>query len=165
MGPSGVQEEDASIYIRDSIEAWKEGKAFDWAIRRRTDPRRHVGNISTWQVSRLTRTGEIGYWIEPTTPTKGSPWKLPGRSCRLASRSSVFTRSRCGSRLATTLRAWRKTRLCHRRRPREELLIRGRWIDHTLFSLLDHEFQEREGNELASRKHAGGVAEIEASVG
>jgi RimJ/RimL family protein N-acetyltransferase len=27
---------------------------------------------------------------------------------------------------------------------REELLIRGRWIDHLLYSLLDHEFKAEE---------------------
>ena len=31
----GYRRDDAAIYVRDSLEAWKEGRAYDFAIRRR----------------------------------------------------------------------------------------------------------------------------------
>ena len=63
--------EDAIAFVRDSIQAWREGKAFDYAIRRRDDPETHVGNISIWQTSRSGRIGEIGYWIRTDMSGRG----------------------------------------------------------------------------------------------
>src|SRR5690606_29898476 len=63
--------DDAVAFVRDSIQAWREGKAFDFAIRGRENLDRHVGNISIWQTSRTGRIGEIGYWIRTDMNGKG----------------------------------------------------------------------------------------------
>ncbi|CAN5132561.1 GNAT family N-acetyltransferase [soil metagenome] len=141
----GYRKEDASIYIRESIEAWKEGKAFDWAIRRRTDPRRHVGNISTWQVSRLTRTGEIGYWIRTDDTNQGLAQEATRAIMGVGFEELGFHKItlRIGVGNDASARVAEKLGFAAEGVLREELLIRGRWIDHTLYSLLDHEFAER----------------------
>lgn len=141
----GYRKEDASIYIRDSIEAWREEKAYDWAIRRRTDPRRHLGNISTWQVSRLTRTGEIGYWIRTDDNGKGLATEATRAIMRIGFQDLGFHKitlriavgNQASQRVAEKLGFSQEGIL------REELLIRGRWVDHLLYSLLDHEFENQ----------------------
>ena len=138
----GYRKEDASIYIRDSIEAWREGKAYDWAIRRQGDPRRHMGNLSTWAVSRLTRTGEIGYWIRTDQTGQGLAVEATRAIMKVGFAElgyhKIVLRIAVGNtqseRVAEKLGYSREGVL------REELLIRGRWIDHTLYSILEHEF-------------------------
>ncbi|MGQ0849146.1 MAG: GNAT family N-acetyltransferase [Actinomycetota bacterium] len=141
----GYRREDASLYVRDSLEAWKEGRAYDWAIRLIGNPRRHIGNISTWPVSRLTRTGEIGYWIRTDETGKGMAAEATGAVVRLGFDELGFHKlvlrvaigNLASERVAEKLGFAREGVL------REELLIRGRWVDHTLFSLLDREYQHR----------------------
>ena len=53
---------DALRFIRDSNKAWREQRAFDFAISRERD-KRHLGNVSIWYTSRPNRCGEIGYWV------------------------------------------------------------------------------------------------------
>ncbi|MGH3650693.1 MAG: GNAT family N-acetyltransferase, partial [Acidimicrobiia bacterium] len=37
---------DTTAFIRESIQAWKEDRAWDYSIRAKTDPKRHIGNLS-----------------------------------------------------------------------------------------------------------------------
>lgn len=141
----GYRRDDAANYVRDSLEAWKEGRAFDYAIRKRGDARRHLGNISVWPVSRLTRTGEIGYWIRTDDTAQGLATEATGALVKIGFDELGYHKlvlrialgNRSSERVAEKLGFSREGVL------REELLIRGRWVDHTLFSLLDREYQER----------------------
>ena len=54
---------DATAFIKDSLSAWTESRAFDFTLRYRDDLDRHLGNISVWFTSRAAMTGEIGYWV------------------------------------------------------------------------------------------------------
>jgi RimJ/RimL family protein N-acetyltransferase len=138
----GYRKDDASNYIRDSGEAWKEGRAYDYAIRRRGDTRRHLGNISIWPVSRLTRTGEIGYWVRTDATTRGIATEATGAVVKVGFEELGYHKltlriaigNRPSERVAEKLGFSREGVL------REELLIRGRWVDHTLFSLLEREY-------------------------
>jgi ribosomal-protein-serine acetyltransferase len=139
---SGYGRDDAVAYIRDSIGAWREGRAYDFTIRSRTDASRHLGNISIWHVSRLGRTGEIGYWIRSDETGQGIATEATG-----ALLQSGFTDlgmhkvtlriargNRSSERVAEKLGFTREGLL------REELKIRGTWVDHTLYSILEHEY-------------------------
>ena len=141
----GYRRDDAANYVRDSLEAWKEGRAYDYAIRPRSDVRHHMGNISIWPVSRLTRTGEIGYWIRSGDTSQGFATEATAAVVRVGFEDLGFHKlvlriaigNKGSERVAEKLHFSREGVL------REELLIRGRWIDHTLFSMLDREYQER----------------------
>jgi RimJ/RimL family protein N-acetyltransferase len=138
----GYRREDAANYVRDSLEAWKEGRAHDYAIRRRDDVRRHLGNISIWPVSRLTRTGEIGYWIRNQHTAQGLATEATAAIVSVGFGELGFHKlvlriaigNKASERVAEKLAFTREGVL------REELLIRGRWVDHTLFSMLDREY-------------------------
>jgi ribosomal-protein-serine acetyltransferase len=138
----GYRKEDAISYIKDSAEAWKEGRAYDYAIRRKGNTRRHLGNISIWPVSRLTRTGEIGYWIRTDETAQGLATEATAALVRVGFDDLGFHKltlriaigNRPSERVAEKLGFSREGVL------REELLIRGRWVDHTLFSLLEREY-------------------------
>ena len=138
----GYGRDDASAYIRDSIQAWKERRAFDFSIRLHDDPSTHLGNISIWHVSRMGRTGEIGYWIRTDRTTEGIATEATEALLRagfdhLAMHKIVLriaVGNRASERIAEKLGFTREGVL------REELLIRGTWIDHSLYSLLEQEF-------------------------
>jgi ribosomal-protein-serine acetyltransferase len=139
----GYKRDDAAAFVRDSLEAWKEGRAYDYAVRTRDDPGAHLGNVSIWPVSRMSRTGEIGYWVRTDKAAQGIATEATDRIIRLGFEDLVFHKvtlriaigNRASERVAEKLGFTREGVL------REELLIRGRWIDHTLYSLLDHEYR------------------------
>ncbi len=145
----GYRKEDAVNYIKESAQAWKEGRAYDYAIRRRENTRRHLGNISIWPVSRLTRTGEIGYWIRTDETARGLATEATAAMVRVGFEELGYHKltlriavgNRASERVAEKLGFSREGVL------REELLIRGRWVDHTLFTLLDREYETSTASE------------------
>lgn len=138
---AGYSREDAAGYIRDSISAWKEGRAFDYAIRLRSHPSHHIGNISIWHVSRLGRTGEIGYWVRTDQAGRGIATEATSAMLEKGFMHLGFHKitlriaqgNRASERIAEKLGFTREGLL------REELRINGVWVDHTLYSLLEHE--------------------------
>lgn len=134
--------EEAAAFVRDSVAAWREGRAYDYAIRPIGDPESHLGNISIWSVSRLGRTGEIGYWVRTDQTAKGVATEVTARLIRLGFEELDFHKinlriavgNRASERVAEKLGFTKEGVL------REELLIKGRWVDHTLYSILVHEF-------------------------
>lgn len=141
----GYDRTDASAYVRDSIAAWKEGRAFDYAIRRLEDPGRHLGNISIWHVSRVGRTGEIGYWIR--SDETGSGIATEATAALVDAGFSDLGLHKITLRIATgnkaSERIAEKLGFVKEGVLRDELRIRGVWVDHTLFSLLEHERDRR----------------------
>lgn len=129
-------------FIRDSISSWNDNKAFDFAIRRHDDPDRHIGNVSVWWVSRVNRVGEIGYWVRSDETSRGIGTEVTARALeigfremglhRLTLRIAVGNRpseriaEKLGFRLEGTLR--------------DEVRVGNRWIDHTIWGLLDREW-------------------------
>lgn len=139
--------DDAVAFIRDSVSAWKDDKAYDYSIRASDDLNFHLGNISIWQTSRTGRIGEIGYWIRSEVAGKGFGTEATLAVMREGFRSmnlhKIVLRIAVGNlgseRIAEKLGFHREGVL------REELLIRGNWIDHTLFSILDREHRRLHG--------------------
>lgn len=134
---------DTSAFIRDSVQAWKEDRAWDYSIRLKDDPSRHVGNVSLWTVSKLGKIAEIGYWIRSDETSRGICTESVDRVLEEAFGSmgyhKVVLRIAVGNdasdRVAQKLGFTKEGVL------REELLIRGNWVDHSLWSLLDREYR------------------------
>lgn len=134
---------DTTSFIRESIQAWKEERAWDYSIRMIDDPKRHVGNISFWTVSKLGKIAEIGYWVRSLETGRGICTEAVQLLLEEAFNSlgyhKVVLRIAVGNdasdRVAEKLGFTREGVL------REELLIRGNWVDHSLWSLLDREYR------------------------
>jgi ribosomal-protein-serine acetyltransferase len=142
--------DDAVAFIRDSIQAWREEKAFDFAIRSQQNPERHLGNISIWQTSRTGRIGEIGYWVRTDLTGRGYATEATRGLMRVGFEHlglhkitlRIAVGNRGSERVAEKLGYTREGLL------REELLIRGNWMDHTLYSMLEGEFRRLHGKTL-----------------
>jgi len=134
---------DTAAFIRESVQAWKEERAWDYSIRMKDDAKRHVGNISFWTVSKLGKIAEIGYWVRSDETGRGICTEAVGLLLEEAFGAlgyhKVVLRIAVGNdasdRVAEKLGFTREGIL------REELLIRGNWVDHSLWSLLDREFR------------------------
>jgi RimJ/RimL family protein N-acetyltransferase len=124
------------------MRSWKEGKAFDFAIRPLDEPRRHFGNISVWFISRSFRTGEVGYWIRSDETSKGLATEATRRALDIAFNELRLHRvilriaigNRPSERVAEKLGFTREGVL------REEIKIRGTWLDHSVWGMLEHEY-------------------------
>lgn len=134
---------DTTAFIRESVQAWKEERAWDYSIRIKDDPGRHLGNVSLWTVSKLGKIAEIGYWIRSDATNGGVCTEAVDRLLEEAFGAmgyhKVVLRIAVGNdasdRVAEKLGFTREGVL------REELLIRGNWVDHSLWSLLDREYR------------------------
>lgn len=135
--------DDAVAFVKDSQQAWKDDKAYDYGIRTKDHPERHIGNISIWQTSRSGKIGEIGYWIRTDLIGKGYATEATRAVMRVGFTSMglhkvtlrIAVGNRGSERVAEKLHFTREGIL------REELLIRGNWTDHTLYSMLDREYR------------------------
>ncbi len=134
---------DALRFIRDSTSAWGEGRAFDFMIREREDPARHLGNISVWPTSRRERSGEIGYWIRSSETGRGLATEAAARMLQVGFEElgmhRVIVRIAVGNeaseRVAEKLGFVREGLL------RKEVLVHGVWMDHSLWAILEEEYR------------------------
>ncbi len=134
---------DAVAFVRDSMSAWAEGRAFDFAIRHRDDPERHLGNISVWFTSRAQLVGEIGYWVRSDETGKGVGTEATAAALRVAfdelGMHRVVLRIAIGNtsseRIAEKLGFTREGVL------REDVRVNGVWLDHSIWGLLDREYR------------------------
>ncbi len=135
--------DEAVAYIRDSAQSWKEGRAYDFAIRSPDDPGRHLGNMSIWHVSRLGKVGEIGYWVRSDATSKGIATETTAAMLELGfgrlGMHKITLRIAVGNEASD--RVAEKLGFTSEGVLREELKVNGAWLDHTLYSLLEHEFR------------------------
>jgi len=138
---------DAIRFVRDSSASWVEGRAFDFAIRTPEAPDHHVGNVSVWHTSRRERAAEIGYWIRTDETANGVATEAACRVLQVAFEElhlhRVTLRIAVGNepseRIAQKLGFTREGLL------RQEVLVKGEWLDHTLHGILEEEYRtERE---------------------
>lgn len=134
---------ETNRFLRESVSAWSDGRAFDFAIRTREDPDLHLGNISVWPTSRRERAGEIGYWIRSSLTGKGIATEAAARVAQVGFEELELHRitlriavgNRPSERVAEKLGFTKEGLL------RKEVLVRGRWMDHTLWAMLEDEFR------------------------
>jgi len=143
----GYSKGDAVNYIRDSVRSWREERAYDLAIRKLDEPDRHIGNISVWFVSRSFKTGEIGYWVRTDEAANGIATEVAARALQMAFEELKMHRvilriavgNRASERVAEKLGFFREGIL------REEIKVRGEWLDHSVWGLLEHEYRKNIG--------------------
>ena len=146
---AGYSRMDAANFIKDSNRAWREARAYDFAIRRPTSPDHHLGNVSVWFVSRGFRSGEIGYWIRSDETDNGIATEATRQALcigftklkmhRIILRIAIGNRS--SERVAEKLGFIREGVL------REEIKVRGEWLDHSVWGMIEHEFQRLHNSE------------------
>ncbi|MFO7299049.1 MAG: GNAT family protein [Actinomycetes bacterium] len=142
---------DTVAFLRESMAAWREDRAWDYSIRWKHDPDRHIGNVSFWPVSRLGKIVEIGYWIRTDETRKGICTEAVDRILQEAFDSMgqhkavlrIAVGNHASDRVAQKLGFTKEGVL------REELLIRGNWVDHSHWSLLDREYRAMRRGEMA----------------
>lgn len=139
----GYGRRDALVFLRDSVSAWGEGRAFDFTIRYHDQPGFHVGNVSVWFVSRQSRVGEVGYWIRSSETRTGVATEAAARVLEVAFDELALHRvvlriavgNRGSERVAEKLGFTREGLL------RQELQINGQWVDHSIWGLLESEYR------------------------
>ena len=135
---------DAIRFVRDSAAAWVEGRAFDFTIRDPDRADQHLGNISVWHTSRREQAGEVGYWIRTDETTNGLATEAACRVLQTAFEELYLHRitvriavgNRASERVAEKLGFTKEGLL------RKEVLVKGEWLDHTLYGMLEEEFKE-----------------------
>ncbi len=136
----------AAGFVKDSIQSWRETKAYDFAIRRPDEPMRHLGNVSIWHVSRPFRSGEIGYWIR--TDETGSGIATEAARALLRIGFEELNMHRLVVRVAignvSSERIAGKLGFVQEGVLREEIRVGDRWMDHSVWGLLDHEYRHIE---------------------
>ena len=134
---------ETNRFLRESVSAWSDGRAFDFAIRARDEPDFHLGNISVWPTSKRERAGEIGYWIRSSATSKGVATEAAARVSQVGFEELELHRvtlriavgNRPSERVAEKLGFTREGLL------RKEVLVRGRWMDHSLWAMLEDEYR------------------------
>ena len=130
-------------FVKDSIGAWASGRAFDFSIRLLDDEDIHLGNVSVWFTSRANSVGEVGYWIRSDSTNKGIGTEATARALQVAYEElhmhRVTTRIATGNlaseRIVSKLGFLKEGTL------RDEVKVGGRWLDHTVWGLLDREWR------------------------
>jgi ribosomal-protein-serine acetyltransferase len=141
---------DTHAFLRESMLAWREDRAWDYSIRTKEDPTRHVGNVSFWTVSKLGKILEIGYWVRSDETGRGICTEAVERILQEAFDTLGYHKAvlriavgnDASDRVAQKLGFTREGVL------REELLIRGNWVDHSHWSLLDREYRALRKSEV-----------------
>ena len=136
----------AASFVRDSIHSWREARAYDFTIRRPAEPGRHIGNISIWHVSRPFRSGEIGYWIRTDETGLGIATEVARLALKIGFEDLDMHRMvlRIALGNASSERIAGKLGFVREGVLREEIRVGNRWLDHSLWGLLDHEYHRAE---------------------
>ena len=144
---AGYSKGVATHFVRDSAAAWTEGRAFDFALRRISDPNRHLGNVSVWFTSRPNLIGEVGYWIRSDETGRGICTEAVARILQVAfdelRMHRVVLRIAVGNVASERVAA--KLGFRHEGLLRDEVKVGDRWLDHTIWGILEDEWRvERE---------------------
>lgn len=134
-------------FVRDSISAWNEGRAYDFTVRRPEDPQRHLGNVSVWHTSRQNAVGEVGYWVRSDDTRNGICTEAVAQLLQIGFDDLKLHRvtlriavgNRASERIAEKLGFLQEGIL------RDDVKIGNRWVDHSIWGLLAGEWKvERE---------------------
>jgi ribosomal-protein-serine acetyltransferase len=139
---NGYDKGVAQRFVRESLSAWNDGRAYDFAIRYPDEPDYHVGNVSIWYVSPQNRIGEVGYWIRSGRTDQGIGTEATARILQIGfeelNMHKIVLRIAAGNlgseRIAAKLGFSKEGLL------REEVKVGTTWLDHTIWSLLENEW-------------------------
>lgn len=134
-------------FVRDSLAAWSEDRAYDFTIRRSEDPGRHLGNVSVWWTSRPNLVGEIGYWVRSDESGHGICTEATARLLQIAFEELGLHRTTLRIAVGNrgSERVAEKLGFLHEGVLRDEVKVGTKWLDHTAWGLLESEWRiERE---------------------
>lgn len=140
---AGYNRADAIAFVRESMSAWREGRAFDFTVRSTEDPNRHLGNVSVWATNRTGLVGEIGYWVRTDELGKGIATQAAARVTQLGFEELGMHRLtlRIAVGNAPSERVAEKLGYAKEGLLRQEVRVGGVWLDHTAWGLLRSEFE------------------------
>ena len=109
------------------------------------DPDRLAGGVGIWHTSRTQRSGEIGYWVRTDLTGNGVATEAAEALLILGFEQMNFHRilMRIGVGNHSSRRVAQKLGFSYEGIAREEIMVRGEWMDHEVFSLLEREWQSR----------------------
>jgi len=129
-------------FIRESVSAWAERRAFDFTIRTVDDLDRHIGNVSIWTTSQQNCIGEVGYWIRSDETAHGYGTEATTRIVQVGfeemSLHKVQLRIAVGN--VKSDRIARRLGFVQEGTLRDEVKVGNRWLDHTMWSMLEKEW-------------------------
>ena len=133
---------EARTFIRSSNRSWRRGRAFDFLVRLKEEPGQVVGGVGIWHTSRIQRSGEIGYWVRSDLTGLGVATEAAGALLPLGFEEMRLHRilMRVGVGNHSSRRIAEKLGFSHEGIARQEIMVRGKWMDHEVFSLLEDEW-------------------------
>ena len=124
------------------MQSWREARVYDFAVRRPELPGRHIGNVSVWHLSRSFRSGEIGYWTRTDETGLGIATEVTRAALRIGFEELGMHRLVLRMTLGNVAseRIARKLGFVHEGVLREEIKVGDRWMDGSVWGLLEHEY-------------------------
>jgi ribosomal-protein-serine acetyltransferase len=135
---------DTRAYIETTIEQRDDGRGPVFAI---LHERAIAGVVGFLPIDRVHRGGEIGYWLAAPYEGRG----LMTASCRFLVRYAFQTLELHRLQIAAATDNRRSRAVIERLGLRLEGVLRGRenlygrWVDHAVYSMLEHEFRASGG--------------------
>ncbi len=138
----GYDRGSSQRFVRESVSAWSEHRAFDFTVRPIDDLDRHVGNVSIWITSQQNSIGEVGYWIRSDDTGLGYGTEATTRIVQVGFEEmglhKVQLRIAVGNersdRIAERIGFVQEGILRH------EVKVGNRWLNHTVWSMLEEEW-------------------------
>jgi ribosomal-protein-serine acetyltransferase len=137
-------EADTRAYIRTTIEQRDEGRGPVFAI---VHDGAIAGVTGFLPLDRVHRGGEIGYWLAAPYQGRG----IMTASCRFLVRYAFHTLDLHRLQIAAATENLRSRAVIERLGLKLEGILRGRenlygrWVDHAVYSMLEHEFEQSSG--------------------
>jgi len=111
-------------------------------VRLREGSEEIVGGVGIWHTSRTEKSGEVGYWIKSDLTGMGLATEAAGALLTLGfgdmGLHRILMRIAVGNH--PSRRVAEKLGFTYEGIAREEILVRGQWMDHEVFSLLEREW-------------------------
>lgn len=129
-------------FVRESVSAWAERRAFDFTIRTIDDLDRHIGNVSIWATSQQNNIGEVGYWIRSDETDKGYATEATTRAVQIGFEEMGLHKVQLRIAVGNTRseRIARRLDFVQEGTLRDEVKVGNRWLDHTVWSMLEKEW-------------------------
>jgi ribosomal-protein-serine acetyltransferase len=135
----------AQRFVRESVAAWAERRAYDFTIRLIENQDHHIGNVSIWQTSAQNDIGEVGYWIRSDEAGRGYGAEATARIVQIGFEEmglhKVQLRIAVGN--IRSERIAKKLGFVFEGTLRDEVKVGDRWLDHTVWSLLEDEWRSQ----------------------
>jgi RimJ/RimL family protein N-acetyltransferase len=132
----------AQRFIRESVGSWTERRAYDFTVRPIDNLDRHLGNVSVWPTSLQNSVGEVGYWIRSDETGNGYATEAAAVAVDIGFAElglhKVTLRIAVGNDASETIA--KRLGFTFEGILRDEVKVGGAWLDHTSWSMLDHEW-------------------------